>query len=324
MGAGMPRTLAKVLRREFKGPVTVDDRDLLHLDPSHPGMLTLRRKVRVYAEKALIEGRKKQHQETVFRIYQEARLKRHRREQADALTLRRALVRALPERNPVLYGRLDAAEREIRTWPVDDIDGIAADLAGYDVVAGLAPRVVLERTGVDPAPLALRDLSPPNKTRVISRRGRVLRITPQLLITGTVRVSRPLADPKVVAKYVKEGHLGRLRRRLESDLKTLYAFYRYGTLHRAARLRWGFLDEWVPVEWAEEGDLMLRELLQSAVADGRELEVVTGHAPSFTDPWARARRIRVIGPRRFGPAILLDVATEEEVWAADVQAARLV
>ena len=44
------------------------------------------------------------------------------------------------------------------------------------------------------------------------------RLTPALLITSSVGISKPLADPAVVSRYVTAGHTGRLRRRLESDL----------------------------------------------------------------------------------------------------------
>lgn len=50
------------------------------------------------------------------------------------------------------------------------------------------------------------------------------------------------------------GNRPKLERRLESDLKSLAAYYRYGILHGGVRLRWGFLDEMVPVDWSQPGD----------------------------------------------------------------------
>jgi len=92
------------------------------------------------------------------------------------------------------------------------------DLAGYDVLVGLDVRGLLEDFPVDPAAFRLRDLSPPRKTWRLNRAGRTLRLTPALLITSSVGISKPLADPAVVSRYVTAGHTGRLRRRLESDL----------------------------------------------------------------------------------------------------------
>jgi hypothetical protein len=145
-----------------------------------------------------------------------------------------------------------------------------------------------------------------------------------IFITSSVRISRPLADPATIARHLSAGHLGRLRQRLESDLKTLFAFYRYGILHHAVRLRWGFLDEFFPVEWQEKGDVGLFDLSRSAAGAGRGLEVVKGRAPSFTDPWSRAVRVAVEQDDQFDPPIIFDPATGEAIMPEDIQAARIV
>ncbi len=74
-------------------------------------------------------------------------------------------------------------------------------------------------------------------------------ITSELLISGSTGISRPLADPGKIAAYLAGDQQTRLRRRLESDVKSLFAFYTYGLLHRHVRLRWGFVDEHLPVDW---------------------------------------------------------------------------
>ena len=88
------------------------------------------------------------------------------------------------------------------------------------------------------------------------------------------------------------------------------------------RLRWGFLDDALPVDWAEEGDTSLPSMLRMVNESGAVLEVVTGHAPSLADPWSRARRVRV-SRKGLGRTVLRDARTGERISFAEIQAARL-
>ena len=123
-------------------------------------------------------------------------------------------------------------------------------LGEFDLVAGLDIRDTVYALGLDPTAWRLVDLNPPRKSRQINRRGRKLRITPELIITSSTGLGRPLGDPKKVAGNLARGERSKLCRRLASDVKALYALYRYGVLHAFVRLRWGFLDETFAVEWA--------------------------------------------------------------------------
>jgi hypothetical protein len=76
-------------------------------------------------------------------------------------------------------------------------------------------------------------------------------------------------------------------------VKSLYALYEYGRLHGAVRLRWGFLDERIPAPWVHRDERMLHDLKKDALERGETLEVVVGSAPGWSDPWSRARRVRV-------------------------------
>jgi hypothetical protein len=127
------------------------------------------------------------------------------------------------------------------------------------------------------------DLRPPQKSRRINRAGRTLKITAELLIWSTTGISRPLGDPYKVARYLARGEAGKLARRLKRDVKALYAFYRYGVVHGGVRLRWGFLDEVLGVDWAVPGDLHLYEILNRARETGALVDIVTGTAPGWTD-----------------------------------------
>ena len=42
-----------------------------------------------------------------------------------------------------------------------------------------------------------------------------------MLVAGTLGRSRPLGEKRKVRVYLEKGHLGRLRRRLEADVKEL-------------------------------------------------------------------------------------------------------
>jgi hypothetical protein len=77
-------------------------------------------------------------------------------------------------------------------------------------------------------------------------------------------------------------------------VKALYAFYCYGILHRGVRLRWGFLDEVLGVDWVLPGDLHLYDILNRARQAGAPVDIVVGAAPGWADPWSRARRVEVV------------------------------
>jgi hypothetical protein len=142
---------------------------------------------------------------------------------------------------------------------------------------------------------------------------------PKLLITSTTGISQPLGDPAKMATYLAAGDMTKLRRRLESDV---FAFYRYGVLHGCVRLRWGFLDESLPVDWALPGDPQLYELLTAYAASHQPVELVWGSAPGWTDPRSRARRVTVVS---FHPWMLV-VEAEAQRWQIpqdEIQAVRL-
>ncbi len=131
-------------------------------------------------------------------------------------------------------------------------------LSGFDPLAGLHIRETLQGLHLDPDRWRLVDLRPPQKSRRINRAGRTLTITPELLICGTTGIGRPLGDPDKVTQYLARGEAGKLTRRLESDVKALYAFYR------------------------------------RALQAGAPVDIVVGSARGWADPWSRARRVEVV------------------------------
>ncbi|MGH7896952.1 MAG: hypothetical protein ACREQQ_03320, partial [Candidatus Binatia bacterium] len=92
-------------------------------------------------------------------------------------------------------------------------------------------------------------------------------------------------------------------------------------LHGCVRLRWGFLDEVLGVDWTLPGEPRLYEVLKRAVEEGVEVDLVVGAAPGWSDPWARARRARILSVEPW----TVTVSLPGEVWRMDqrdIQAVR--
>ncbi len=233
---------------------------------------------------------------------------------------RRAIIHLVPASvEPAAGVILDVEARTVTTFTsLEDLRG-ATCLAGFDAVIGLDVRNALLALGVDPGPFRLVDLAPPQKTRKINKSGRKLTIDTDLLMKGSVGMS--MGDPDRIARYLQEGDHRHLRARLESDAKSLYAYYMYGRLHGHVRLRWGFLDDSLAVEWRLPGEDSLHEILSQAERDRREVEVVVGSAPGWEEPWSR---MQVGLVRREGQWSPPTVQLGGRVVPADeVQAARL-
>ncbi len=267
----------------------------LILNRASHDLRAMRRAVRNLARLAYIQ-RARDAQWAQIRAEREAVLAQERRQQArEAAALRRAILRAVPEPdNPQAIALLDVGGRSIRTFIGDAIAAAPEALSEFDLLAGLHIRDTLEALRLDPNRWRLADLGPPQKSRRLNRRGRTLKITPELLIWSTTGIARPLGDPDKVAQHLARGEAGKLARRLESDVKALYAFYCYGVLHRGVRLRWGFLDEVLGVDWVLSGDPHLYDILNRARQAGVPVDIVVGSAPGWADPWSRARRVEVV------------------------------
>lgn len=151
-------------------------------------------------------------------------------------------------------------------------------------------RALLRALGFDPGERRLAELGAPQKSKRLNKSGRTLRTTPALLVQGSCGISRPFGEPAKLAEYLAKGEEAELRRRLEADVKSLHALYEYGRLHGAVRLRWGFLDEFIPAPCVDRDEPTLHSLMESAHATKVPLKVVVGSAPGWAEPWSRVRR----------------------------------
>ena len=213
---------------------------------------------------------------------------------AELARLRRVLVHAFPLKAPEAVVIVDVASREVATHGAHGLDRVRERLADYDLIAALEVRPLLRALAFDPGPRPLADLGPPQKSRTLSQAGRTLRITTPLLVWGSCGIGRPFGDEERLQSYLAAGKTAKLYRRLEADAKALVTYYEYGRLQHAVRLRWGFLDEMIPAPWAHPDERSLYGLVREAYDRQIELEIVSGSAPGWKDPWARARRCRVV------------------------------
>jgi hypothetical protein len=324
-GLVSPRDLERALA-EAPGVVDLGEDGVLRLNRDHPSLAEVRLLLREPVERKAWEAKQKAAAEQRARVRDREEGVRRRERWRWYAAARKALVNPLFDGDRLLAAAvLDPDSRTFRHTSEPDV--LRGWVEGAEVVAGLDVRPTVERLGVDPNSRHLVDLGPPVRSRRLNRAGRTLRITPDLILRSTLDVSRPLGEPDRLARYAIEGSTTRLRRRLEADLKALWALYRYGQLHGCVRLRWGFLDEQLGVGWNEDWVPTLYRLLEEASETGRLVEVVAFHPPSWSDPWSRRRALRVErSDREWGTPFLLEALPGDfgpPVESRDVFEARL-
>ena len=295
----------------------------LWLDRTAPDVPAMRRAVR----KLAAPGRLRELRDERWKRHAEERqvVLAREREQARQIAagLRRALLHVFPAKGAVTAAvLLDIGSRVMEMFTGDRLPELPARLEAFDLMAALWVRETLQAVGVrDVDRFRLVDLKPSQKSRRLNRQGRTLTITPELLITSTTGMSHPLGDPAKMAAYLAAGDFAKLARRLESDVKALFAFYQYGVKHGCVRLRWGFLNDTLPVDWAVPGDPSLYEALQEHRATNQPVQIVWGSAPGWSDPWSRARRVNIVS---FDAGMLI-VESDGVQWQIpryDIQAVR--
>ncbi|WP_437491788.1 hypothetical protein WME75_16290 [Sorangium sp. So ce1014] len=309
--AGLTRHREKLGPRNGPGKSDLflpGDGGRLTLSLAAPGLGAMRRAIRELSQPVLVQRAQRSSREAQrsepeaqrtapeqHRAVRRAELDAEAQRDAEiARASRRAVLRVVPSAaHPQAVALLDVGPRSIQTFIGRDAAELAGLLAGFDVIAGLHIRDALHALGFDADRCRVVDLGPPQESRRLDR-GRTLQITPELVIAGTTRISRPLGEPERVARYLSEGDHQRLARRIESDVKALHAFYQYGVLHGSVRLRYGPLDEALATDWALPGDVSLHQQLKSAREKCAAVDLVIGAAPGWADPWSRARRVRVI------------------------------
>ncbi|MFP3941554.1 MAG: hypothetical protein ACLF0P_14750 [Thermoanaerobaculia bacterium] len=288
--------LAMVLKRSMApSPEVTIDREgrfaLAILDPEDDRLGRRLRKLRPPPPSASQPGPSSpQDLEAVHRKWRE----RQAAERKEAAALRRVLIHGVTVGARLrAAGLLDPESGRIETFVEAELGEMPERLARYDLVIGIGPRHVLHGLGADPDAFRLADLDRPQKTRKVGRRGRRLQLTNEMLVSGTVGGRRPLGREDQYRGYLEKRHLAGLRRRLERDLEALWAYYRFGVLHREVCLRWGAVEDFIPAGWAHPGDPSLLQMAREARESGRVLEVVPGRPPAWPDPWEGSTLVEV-------------------------------
>ena len=241
---------------------------------------------------------------------------------AELAALRRAIIHVFPVEEPAAATLIDVDSGEIATSTGHEIATIRDRLAGYDVLVGVNIRAVLRALAFDPGERRLADLAPPQKTITFDGGRRSVRLTTAMLVQGSCGISRPFGVGDRMRDHVARGQNAALCRRLEADAGSLFAFYQYGRTHGAVRVRWGAIDDMLPVAWVHADEHILHHVVHKAFAIGAEIQAVVGRASERSDPWARARLLRVTTGRNQYDLVLIDqdgFAVDER----DVQLARL-
>ena len=296
---------------------------LLALDPSSSVLGPMREDVRRMAKSVLMRRHRSEVAKARCAQLEALRSERERLEREQATKMRRAIVRAVPEPFDLVgLAVCDVASREIEVFVGVETADATPLLLEYDLIAGEYVSDTLDALGVETNALTLTDLRPPKKTRVLNKRGRKLRITTEMLVRYTTGISKPFGEKRELEQLIAVGDRTGLEKRLVRDVKALYAYYRYGILHNCVRLRWGFLDETLGVDWALPGDVAFWSLMRICHQRKRAVDVVTGNAPGWRNPWSRARRATVIAVDKYD-YVLVD-ENGEMLDRYDVQAARVV
>lgn len=265
------------------------------MEANHAAVKSMRTAVRLRIESS--RSHETTRHDPVHHAVVKRRIDKDRKKRAQELAqLRRALLYGFPagQRPLAAVVVVDVATRVINTYVGEDLGHMPARLESYDLMMGEGIRPLLRRLGFDPGIRRLIDLGPPQKRLTLNRSGRTLAITNELLVRSSCGISRPFGDLEQMWRYFTSGQESKLRRRLEADAKSLFALYQYGHLHGGVRIRWGFLDEWIPAPWRYEAEPGLYEIEQQSHETGRALEAVLGSAPGWSDPWSRVHRLRVV------------------------------
>lgn len=306
----------------WRGELVRQDPDgALRLNKDSIALVPMRQALRKLAHPILRQRAQRAVHAAQWREHDRIHEEKKRQDAARARSLRRALLRVVPEpAHPQAAIVQDVSARTFRFFRPTEHEALLEHLHDFDVLIGLHIRETIQSLGAEPDDWHLSDIKPPQKSYKLNRQGKTLTITPELLISGTTRISSPLGDPVRTAEYLGREEWGKLARRLESDAKALYAFYRYGVLHRYVLLHWGFLHELLPADWALPGDTHVYDILKEAKTTGSLVDVVVGTAPGWENPWSRAQRVRIIDVN--SRSVLVD--SDAGGWElADIQDVRL-
>ncbi|MEM6275094.1 MAG: hypothetical protein AAF735_07630 [Myxococcota bacterium] len=303
------------------GAIRVREDGRWEINPGHPALISARKAVRaqISTVRKWAGGR---YDPVVVQAQRQVVAEKRAAHARELAKLRRVIVVSLPLKSARAVTVLDVSSREIMTFFDTEIDKARERMLEYDIIGGVQVREVVRRLGAAPEHLRLDELGPPQKTVTVNTRGRSIKITTEMLIQSSCGIRRPFGDPTKMANDLAKGDLKRLRARLEADAKSLFALFNYGRLHGGVRLRWGSVDRMFPAPWLHRDEESFYELIRRAFDSNLPMEVVSGSAPGWDEPWARSQLCHVMPDAPYRP-VLVDEAGFV-VDERDVQLARIV
>lgn len=286
----------------WKGLVSVQD-GMLTLNRDDPGLGSMRRAVRKLAEPVAALALQAEQRAAALAEATRLREERARLAAQKASATRRALVIALPDAaHPQALALLDLGDGSVMIWTGGRLSEAAGALERYDLIAAPQARALLEALSLDPERWRLADLKPPQRT--LQRAGRVLWLTPELMLTSTLGIQKPLPDPEAVTAALTSGDERAIERLLRATLRVYHALYTYGLLQHSVLVRHGRNLETLPVDWALPGDPHLWSVLNEAEETGRPVAFVIGKLPPGLDLFATARQGTFLSKDRWTVTLL--------------------
>jgi len=271
-------------------PIVFDDEGRWAIaSPESPALLSTRVAVRarIDQERAMsVKYRRSTPEEfeAAERRWEENRA-RHR---AELASLRRCLLHASPGPCPQAVVIVDLQSRSLQSYGGDQLPAARQHLGSFDLIAGVDVRGALRRLDLASQNWRLAEIGPPQKTIQLSRRGRPLRLTIELMIAGTCGLKRAY-DPAQIERKLAAGALVPGSRLLEAEARALVALYNYGRLHGHFRIRHRKQDFHLSAPWVHSDEPTLHDLMATAFACRAPIEVVAGSVPDLDHPWARAQ-----------------------------------
>lgn len=236
-----------------------------------------------------------------------------------------AIVHALPQdAPPLVVSILDPDRHLITTFTENAFSEAGSQLNTYQRVAGLKNWETLHYLALDHNQWFLIELGPHQKSFQLAEGEPSVKLTPEMIITGTTGINRPLHTAKAVARLAQKRDRKDLIKCVEDEIKALYALYRYGCLHWDVFARVGRYEYAFPVRWSMNSQPLLEKLLRYSIETDAMLDVVAWReAPEWDDPWGMARQCIV---KEFDERdILLDwEGIEWSVARRIIQGARIV
>jgi hypothetical protein len=126
----------------------------------------------------------------------------------------RVLLRLVPEAGEVAgVSMVDLETTSVRSFVLDEVERARESLESFDVAIGLEVRDSLKRLGLPIARYRTLELGPPRKTLKLNDRGDRLRLTPELVISSSTGIRRPLSDPAKIARDLSAGRRKEVQKR---------------------------------------------------------------------------------------------------------------